>query len=47
MPAKASSGRSSSSANRTGVFLGLVSAYSEKEETGTRQRNAGLSQSRQ
>ena len=25
-------------ANHTGVFFGLVSAYSEKEETGTRQR---------
>lgn len=47
MPAKANSGRSLSSAIQTGVVLSLVSAYFEKEDTGTSQRWAGLSQGRQ
>ncbi len=47
MPAKANSGRSSSSANQVGVFFGLVSAYSQNEFTGTRQRFAGPSRRRQ
>src|SRR3954471_11208581 len=47
MPAKANSGRSSSRANHTGVLRGLVSAYSLKAETGTRQRYSGFSQGRQ
>jgi hypothetical protein len=47
MPANANSGRSSSSANHAGVLRGFVSAYSLNDETGTRQRNSGLSHGRQ
>ena len=47
MPAKANNGRSSSRANHTGVLRGFVSAYSLNDDTGTRQRNSGLSQGRQ
>src|SRR3954451_25426462 len=47
MPAKATSGRVSSKANHFGVFFGLVSAYSQNEVNGTRQRLAGPSNLRQ
>ena len=47
MPAKAKSGRLSSSANHVGVFRGFVSAHSQKELTGTKHRLSGTSQLRQ
>jgi hypothetical protein len=47
MPAKANSGRPSSRPNHTGLFFGLVSAYSLKDEAGTRQRNCSFSHGRQ
>jgi hypothetical protein len=47
MPANAARGRSSFSANQTGIFRGLVSRYSEKEVRGIRARYCGLSQARQ
>jgi hypothetical protein len=47
MPAKATSGRLSSIANQFGVFRGLVSAYSQKDVNGTRQRLSGASHRRQ
>ncbi len=46
-PAKAKSGRSSPSANQIGVLRGLVSAYSQKDVAGTRQRLPFPSQRRQ
>src|SRR4051794_24700374 len=47
MPANANKGRLTSRANHTGVFFGLVSAYSENEVAGTTQRHSGLSHPRQ
>lgn len=47
MPANTASGRSSPKANHVGVFLGLVSAYSQNEVNGTTHRFSGLSQWRQ
>src|SRR5687768_5649795 len=47
MPANTNNGRLSSRANHTGVFFGLVSAYSENEVAGTTPRHSGLSQPRQ
>src|SRR5579862_2888369 len=47
MPAKTASGRSSPSANQVGVLRGLVSAYSQKDVKGTKQRLAGFNQARQ
>ena len=47
IPAKAASGRSLFNANQTGVFRGLLSLYSLKLVSGTRQRYCGLSQARQ
>src|SRR4051795_5597304 len=47
MPAKATSGRFSSMANHFGVLFGLVSAYSQKDVNGTRQRLSGASHRRQ
>src|SRR4051812_948923 len=47
IPAKQNKGRLSSRANHTGVFFGLVSAYSENEVAGTTTRHSGLSQPRQ
>jgi len=46
MPAKRNRDRLSSSANQTGVFFGLGSAYSENEVAKTT-RYAGFSQPRQ
>src|SRR3954465_3317726 len=43
IPAKQNKGRLSSNANHTGVFFGLVSAYSENDVAGTTQRHSGLS----
>src|SRR3954466_14278840 len=47
IPANATSGRLSSRANHFGVFFGFVSAYSQKEVNGTRQRLSGPSHLRQ
>src|SRR5437764_14016747 len=47
MPANATSGRVSSIANHFGVFFGLVSAYSQKDVNGTRQRLSGPTHLRQ
>src|SRR5256714_14333971 len=47
IPANATSGRVSSRANHFGVFFGLVSAYSQKDVNGTRQRLSGASHLRQ
>src|SRR5829696_6286110 len=47
MPANANNGRLSSRANQTGVFFGLVSAYSENDVAGTTTRHSGFSQPRQ
>src|SRR4051812_42523455 len=47
IPAKAASGRLSSSANQVGVLRGLVSAYSQKDVNGTMHRDDGPSQRRQ
>src|SRR3954469_14205222 len=47
MPAKQNKGRLSSRANHTGVFFGLVSAYSENEVAGTTTHHSGLSHPRQ
>jgi hypothetical protein len=47
IPAKAASGRSLLRPNQTGVFLGLVSLYSLKLVSGTKQRCCGFSQARQ
>jgi hypothetical protein len=47
IPAKAQSGRLSSSANHVAVFLGFVSAYSQNDVEGTRHRLSGFSQRRQ
>src|SRR5665213_15700 len=46
-PATSANGRSLPNANHVGVFLGLVSAYSQNEVHGTTQRFSGLSQRRQ
>ena len=46
MPSKKKGGRASDSANQVGVFRGLVSAHSQKDVAGTRQRNSALSQPR-
>jgi signal transduction histidine kinase len=46
-PAKANSGRSSLSANQVGVLRGFVSAYSQNDVAGTRQRFLAESQPRQ
>src|SRR5436305_12173937 len=47
IPANATSGRVSSRANHFGVFFGLVSAYSQKDVNGTRQRLSGPTHLRQ
>src|SRR2546423_10513206 len=47
MPENATSGRVSSIANHFGVFFGLMSAYSQKDVNGTRQRLSGASHLRQ
>src|SRR5438874_13352746 len=47
IPANATTGRVSSRANHFGVFFGLVSAYSQKDVNGTRQRLSGVSHRRQ
>ena len=47
MPAKAASGRFLFNENQMGVLRGLVSLYSLKLVSGTRQRYCGLSQARQ
>src|SRR5436190_6140389 len=47
MPANATSDRVPSRANHFGVFFGLVSAYSQKDVSGTRQRLSGASHLRQ
>src|SRR3954451_6583568 len=47
IPANATSGRLSSRANHFGVFFGLVSAYSQNDVNGTRQRLSGASHLRQ
>jgi len=46
-PAKANSGQSSLSANQVGVLRGFVSAYSQNDVAGTRQRFLAESQPRQ
>src|SRR3954454_7018567 len=47
IPANATSGRVSSRANHFGVFFGLVSAYSQNDVNGTKQRLSGPSHRRQ
>src|SRR5436190_6444025 len=47
IPANASNRLLSSRANHLGVFFGLVSAYSQKDVNGTRQRLSGASHLRQ
>src|SRR5947207_12426429 len=47
IPANATSGRVSSIANHFGVLFGLVSAYSQKDVNGTRQRLSGPTHLRQ
>ena len=47
MPAKAARGRSFDRANQIGVLRGLVSLYSLKLVSGTRQRYCGFNQARQ
>ena len=47
MPAKTAKGLSFDKANQIGVLRGLVSLYSLKLVSGTRQRYCGLSQARQ
>src|SRR5258708_17024264 len=47
IPANATSGRLSSIANHLGVFFGLVSAYSQNDDIGTRHRLSGASHRRQ
>jgi hypothetical protein len=46
-PGKATSGRVSSIANHLGVFFGLVSAYSQNDDIGTKHRFSGPSPRRQ
>src|SRR5215212_10121079 len=47
IPANATKGLVSSRANHFGVFFGLVSAYSQNDVNGTRQRLSGASHLRQ